>query len=108
MPGAGVADGAVAGDLAVTMPRLGTAPRAAGATASRLGLAGTGDAALYLLDDDRLAATMAEALAHDTLLDAATLERQRLRRGHAQLFAGILGRLSHTHPFLYAFSSLAG
>src|SRR5262249_57722265 len=54
------------------------------------------------------AATMAEALAHDALLDAAALERQRLRRGHAQLFAGILGRLSHTLPFLYAFNSLAG
>ena len=87
---------------------LGHGAASGGRHGFRLGLAGAGDTALYLLDDDRLAATMAEALAHHALLDAATLERQRLRRGHAQLFAGILGRLSHTHPFLYAFTFLAG
>ena len=62
-----------------------------------LGLARTG-AALDLLDDDGLAAAVAEALAHDALLDAATLERQRLGRGYAQLFAGIFGRLGHSYP----------
>ena len=55
----------------------------------RLGLART-DATLHLLDNDRLAATMAEALAHDALLDAAALERQRLGRSHAQLLAAFL------------------
>ena len=56
----------------------------------------TDDAALDLLDHDRLAAAVAEALAHDALLDAAALERQRLGRGHAQLLAAIFGRLSHS------------
>ena len=68
----------------------------------RLGLAvaRTAGAAFHLLDDDRLAATMAEALAHDALLDAAALQGQRLRRTYAQLLAAILGRLSHTRHIL--------
>src|SRR5262249_57548568 len=39
----------------------------------RLGFARTGNAALYLLDYDGLAAAMAEALAHHALLHAAAL-----------------------------------
>ena len=54
--------------------------RARAAARLGLGLARAADAALDLLDDDRLAAAMAEALAHDALLDAAALERQRLGR----------------------------
>ena len=66
----------------------------------RLRLARPGDAALHLLDNDRLAAAMAEALAHDALLDAAALERQRLGRGDAQLLAAIFVRLSHSRSCL--------
>ena len=43
---------------------------------------------------------MAEALAHDALLDAAALERQRLGRSDAQLVAAIFVRLSHTRSYL--------
>ena len=39
----------------------------------RFGLAWSGDAPFDLLDNDRLAATVAETLAHDALLDAAAL-----------------------------------
>ena len=69
---------------------------------------GRTNAPLHLFDDNRLAASVAEALAHHALLDAAALQRQRLRRTYAQLFAGAFGRLSHTLPFLYAFKSSAG
>ena len=65
----------------------------------RLRLART-DAALHLFDNDRFAAAMAEALAHDALFDAAALERQRLGRGDAQLLAAIFVRLSHTRSYL--------
>src|ERR1019366_7415757 len=58
--------------------RHGTAIR--GRYGFRLDLAWTSDAALHLLDHNRLAAAMAEALPHDALLDAAAaLQRQRLR-----------------------------
>src|SRR5262249_52222331 len=65
----------------------------------RLRLARTG-AALHLFDNDRFAPTVAEALAHDALLDAAALERQRLGRSDAQLLAAIFIRLSHTRSYL--------
>src|ERR1700724_2834344 len=69
---------------------------------------GGADAAFDLFDDDGLAAAMAEALAHDALLDAAALERQRLRRAYAQLVTAILVRLGHPYPFLNASISRAG
>ena len=51
-----------------------------GSGAGGLGLGLAGRAALHLLDDDRLGAAMAEALAHDALLDAAPLQGQGLGR----------------------------
>ena len=61
-------------------PRRGSAIRRGGGL--RLGFA-RADTAFDLLDDDRLAAAVAETLAHHALLDAAALERQRLGRGDA-------------------------
>ena len=48
---------------------------------------------------------MTEALAHDALLDAAALERQRLAGGHTQLFAAVLRGLSHSDTVPYALAS---
>ncbi len=60
-----------------------------------LGFARRRHATLHLLDDHCLAAAVAEALTHDSLLDAA-FERQRLGRIDAQrLLAGVL-RFSHS------------
>ena len=67
----------------------------------RFHLARTGDAALYLLDHDRLAATVTEALAHHALLNATALQGQRLGWGNAQLLAAIFRRLSHSYPVPY-------
>ena len=84
--------GADAGALPCGSFGLGLCGRASAATSgagagSGLRLAGRADdAALYLLDHDLLGAAMAEALAHDALLDAA-LERQRLLRRSAYLVA---------------------
>ena len=80
--------------------RLGLPRRRALRDADRLGGLGFARrqrATLHLLHDHRLAAAVAEALTHDSLLDAA-FERQRLGRIDAQrLFAGIL-RFSHSSP----------
>ena len=56
-------------------------------------------AAFDLFDHNGLAAAVAEALAHDALLDAAPLKGQRFG-ACTQLFAGIFGRLGHSLPFL--------
>src|SRR5262249_733207 len=51
----------------------------------------------HLLDDHRLGAAMAEALAHNPLLNAAPFQAQRFAGRDAQLlFAGFFSRFSHS------------
>jgi hypothetical protein len=56
------------------------------------------DPGLHLLDDDRFGAAMAEALAHDALLDPAPFQGQRLGRADAKLlFASLFRCFSHSY-----------
>jgi len=65
--------------------------------AAGLGLCPRRRPALHLLNDDRLAAAVAETLAHDALLDPASFQGQGLGRGDAELFfASLFRSFNHT------------
>ena len=93
--GAGAGAGAAAAGAAAGAAALPAAGRARWRRSCRRGGLAV-HAALHLLDHHRLGAAVTEALAHDALLDAASLQRQGLRGVHAQLlFPSLFRRFGH-------------